>query len=123
MSMSASELDRYAKACGIDTGGTKSIKAKVALIEESRERTVDIAVCGMTVTVPMRNLHDKRIGDRIERGALNDNAEAERLMIDLCGQDQWEAIIERCTEDDGVVDIDALGLIIASVVTSGKLKN
>ena len=123
LAMSESELDLYGRACGIDTTAAKGVKAKAALIAQARERTADIHVMGMTLTVPIKKMRDKTVGDRIEAGALQSNAKIEELMVDLLGAEQWEAIIERCTDEDGTVDIDAFGVIVAEILSSTELKN
>lgn len=116
------ELDEYAKTLGIDTAKAKGGKAKVELIERRRERVAEISALGITVTVPVRRMHDKRITDRLNGRRLSDS-QLEKLMRDLLGDEQMDAVIEHVTEEDGTVDVDALGLIIAKIVRSDDLKN
>ncbi len=116
------ELDEYAKTLGIDAAKAKGAKAKVELIERRRERVAEISALGITVTVPVRRMHDKRITDRLNGRRLSDS-QLEKLMRDLLGDEQMDAVIEHVTEEDGTVDVDALGLIIAKIVRSDDLKN
>lgn len=122
LSLSAGELDEYARALGFDATGAKSAKAKVELIESRRERVAEVEVLGIAVRIPVKRLHDKRITDRLNGGAASDE-EFEGLMRDLLGDDQMDAIVEHVTDEDGTVDIDALGLILAKAVRSDELKN
>lgn len=122
MEMSLEQLDMYGKACGIDVTGRRTKAQKVALIEERRQRVADVDVLGMTLAVPVRAMRDKRVTDLLDRGGLSE-AEADLLMTMLLGEDQYAALVERCTDEDGVVDVAAVGLAFATVITSPELKN
>ena len=122
MEMSLEQLDQYGQACGIDVTGKRTRAQKVALIEERRGRVADIEAVGMTLHVPVRRLHDKRVTDLLSRGQLSE-AEADALMRGLLGDEQFEALIEHCTDEDGVVDVEAVGLAFASVAYGPELKN
>jgi len=122
MEMSKSELDEYATALGIDTSGQKTIATKVDLIEKKRGKTADIDVLGMTVTIPIKRLHDKRVSDLVAKRPMTD-ADAEALLFLLLGDDQVQALYNRVTDDDGTIDVDALGLSMARIMESDDLKN
>ena len=122
MEMSLEQLDQYARACGIDTTGKRTKAQKVALIEERRGRVADVDAVGMTLHVPVRAMKDKRVTDLLDRGDLTE-AEADWLMRALLGEEQYDAVIERCTDEDGVVDVSAVGLVFATLVRSEDLKN
>lgn len=122
MEMSLEQLDQYARACGIDATGKRTKAQKVALIEERRARVADIDVLGMTLHVPVRAMKDKRVSDLLDRGDLTE-AEADWLMRALLGEEQYDSVIERCTDEDGVVDVSAVGLVFATLVRSEDLKN
>ena len=122
LEMDAEQLDEYARVLGFDAGKARGVKAKAALIEKKREREAEIDVLGMTVRVPVKRMHDKRITDRLT-GELTDDREAERLMRDLIGDEQADELLERCTEEDGTVDADAFGYAIAKIAYSPELKN
>ena len=122
MEMTSDELDRYGEACGIDVSGKRTKAQKVALLEERRARVADIEVLGTTLHVPVRAMHDQRVTDLLDRGGLTE-AEADALMTMLLGDEQYAALVERCTDDDGVVDVSAVGLAFATIVRSDELKN
>ena len=122
MEMSLEQLDMYGKACGIDVTGKRTKAQKVALIEERRQRVAEIDVLGMTLAVPVRAMHDKRVTDLLDRGGLSE-AEADALMTMLLGEDQYARLVERCPDEDGVVDVSAVGLAFATVIRSPELKN
>lgn len=122
MEMSRRQLDQYGLVCGIDVTGKKSKKAKVALIEERRGRTADINVLGMTFAVPIRAMHDKRVVDLLNGEPLTD-AQATELLAALLGEEQYEALVDRCTDEDGVVDVEAMGIAFATIFNSEELKN
>ena len=122
MEMSLEQLDQYARACGIDATGKRTKAQKVALIEERRGRVADVDAIGMTLHVPVRAMKDKRVTDLLDRGDLSE-AEADWLMAALLGEEQYQAVIDRCTDEDGVVDVSAVGLVFATLVRSEDLKN
>lgn len=122
MGMSLEQLDQYAQACGIDVTGRKTKAQKVAFIEERRERVADIDAVGMTLHVPVRTLHDKVLNGMLSRGNLSEQ-EVDWVMTSLLGEDQYRALIEHCTEDDGLVDLEAVGLAFSTVIRSEELKN
>lgn len=123
MEMSIEQIDQYAKVCGIDVTGKRTKEAKIALIEERRERVADIDVLGITIAVPVRNLHDKRVTDALGSKVPLTDEGASRLFVRLVGQEQYETLLERCTDDDGLVDVEALAIAFATVVHSPELKN
>lgn len=122
MELSAAELDEYASALGVDTTKLRGQKAKLRLIEERRERVATIPVLGLDLRVPVKRLHDKRLTDRIRKPRHTDE-ETEEIMRDLLGQEQFDSVVERCTDEDGTVDVDAMALAYVKVLTSGELKN
>lgn len=120
--LSASELEGYAAVIGVDVSNVKTKKARIAKIVEARERTADINALGMTLTVPIKKLHDKRVTDRLNGGIVGDE-ELMEIMAAILGEDQLAKIEEHCTDDDGTVDVDAYGVILAAVINSDELKN
>lgn len=123
MEMSLDQLDQYGRACGIDVSGKKTKAQKVALIEERRARVADVDALGMTLHVPVRAMHDKRVTDLLDREGALSEADADWLMVALLGEEQYKALIERCTDDDGVIDVSAVGLAFATIIRSDELKN
>lgn len=120
--LSASELEGYAAVIGVDVSNVKTKKARIARIVEARERTADINALGMTLTVPIKRLHDKRVTDRLNGGVVGDE-ELMEIMAAILGEDQLAAIEAHCTDEDGTVDVDAYGVILAAVINSDELKN
>lgn len=120
--LSASELEGYAAVIGVDVSNVKTKKARIARIVEARERTADINALGMTLTVPIKRLHDKRVTDRLNGGIVGDE-ELMKIMTAILGEDQLAKIEAHCTDEDGTVDVDAYGVILAAVINSDELKN
>lgn len=117
------ELDAYAGAMGLRLPENMPRCEKVEAIVEARNRSASITVLGFTVTVPVKRLHDKRVADKASVLYMMSDAEMEKLFVDIVGQEQMDAIVEHCTDEDGTVDSDALGVFIALVLTSEELKN
>lgn len=122
LGMSKSELDDYAKMLGIDVTGKKTVEKKVAAIEERRERTADIDVLGLTVTVPIKRMHDKRVTDLASKRSMTDEDATELLAL-ILGEEQLSKVVDRATDEDGTVDVDAMGLAMARILCSEELKN
>ena len=122
MEMSKSELDEYAKVIGIDVSGKRTVAQKADAIEKRRERTADVEALGLTLAVPLKRLRDKRVADLASKRPMTD-ADASELLGLLLGNEQMEALAERATDEDGPVDVDALGLAMARILASEELKN
>lgn len=122
LEMSEAELDEYARVLGVGLGKVRGQAAKVDAICERRARVARIDVLGITIEVPVRALHDKRVTDRLD-GRPKSDAELEEILRDIVGDAQMAAIEERCTDEDGVVDVEAYGLALSRIVTSKDLKN
>lgn len=123
MEMSLEQLDQYARVCGIDTGGKETKEEKVAFIEERRGRVAEIEALGTTLVVPVRALHDKRVTDALNGSKPLGDEEADGLLARLLGEEQYAEVVSRCTDDDGVVDVEALALAFGLIVRSEELKN
>lgn len=121
MGMSKSELDDYAKVIGLDVTAKKTIALKVDAIETRRERVADIEVLGLTLSIPVKRMHDKRVTDICSK-PLTDELATELLGL-LLGDEQEAKLIEAATDEDGTVDVEAMGLAIASITQSEELKN
>jgi hypothetical protein len=121
--MSHEELSQYAAIAGISLAGARSVDAKVSAIEEAREHVATVKVLGgLEVEVPIKKLHDKRLTDMLDAGKLTDE-KMEELFVGLVGDEQAKAVEERCTEEDGTIDVDAYSLAIAQVLNAKALKN
>lgn len=121
MAMSADELDEYASIIGANVSGMESIGEKVSAIESKRERVHELTLLGALFVIPARSIRDKRFQDEVSSLGRGGDAEAAaRLAL---GEEQWEKLVSHVTEDDGVVDIDALGMAVARILSSPELKN
>lgn len=122
MEMSSEDIDLYAKVIGTDTTTLKTKKAKVEKVLEHRERRADIDLLGITVAVPIKNLHDKRVSDLVNSPTRSD-ASLEKAMTLILGDEQMDRLMAAATDDDGLVDNDALGFAFTKLITSDELKN
>lgn len=120
-SMDEAELDAYARLLGVSTKGAKGAGQKRRVIESRRGRSARMTVLGVDIEVPVKRAHDKRVSDLLSGGRTDeDMVEAFRLLV---GDAQFAAIEEACTEDDGLVDVEAFAFAVASVLGSADLKN
>ena len=122
LSLTGGEIDEYAALLGIDTTRLRAKAAKVERIEKARQRTADIEVLGLTLTVPIKKMHDKRITDRMSLGTLSDS-QLDELMADLLGEGQMSKVYEHCTDDDGTIDVEAVALVYSTIMKADELKN
>lgn len=121
MSMTADELDEYGTIIGENVSGMVSLAEKVNAIEARRGRTHEMSLLGAMFVVPVRNIRDKRFQDAVADLRAGANAEiAAHLAL---GDEQWEKLVARATDGDGVVDVDALGMAVARILSNPELKN
>ena len=120
--MSAKELDEYGEALGIEMRPAKSKADKIALIGRTRERSATVRALCNDFEVPVKRAHDKRVSELLGRDGRTD-AETEEAMRLLLGDEQMEELAAACTEPDGTVDVNALGLAYVRILTSDELKN
>lgn len=119
--MSASELNEYGKALGIDMAPAKTVEEKIKLIEGKRNKQVVIPVLGLELAVPKKRIRDQRI-TRIIADSMTDG-EAEEAMTLLLGEDQMAEVVKACTDEDGTIDTIAMGYAFTEVFSSPALKN
>lgn len=122
MLMSPEQLDDYARLLGFDVSGCVSKDEKVEEIESRRERVATIDVAGLSLTVPMKRLHDKRIMDKY-KGGVKTNSRLEEFISDLLGEEQMQAVRDLCTDEDGTVDAEGYLMVLSAVNQSDELKN
>lgn len=120
--MSAQELNEYAELLGFSVTSIKGVNAKIEEIQKRRNRHATITVLGVDLDIPLRALRDKRFND-ILNTSYDNNEEVEKAMVMLLGEEQYGELVAAVTEDDGVVDIDALSFAIGKIVTNPQLKN
>lgn len=118
--MSADELERYANTMGFSVLSAKGDDAKRDLIISKRERCAELTVLGVELSIPMKRTMDQRIIDEVNKGSDDGYARAINLIL---GDEQYERLIDACTEDDGLLDTAALGYAATEIMTSDALKN
>lgn len=121
LAMSGEELDRYASLIGANVSGMETVAEKVSAIEAKREATHEVALLGAVFSIPARNIRDKRFQDAAR--LIGSDAEAELAARLALGDDQFDALVDRATDEDGVVDVDALGMAVAGILNNPELKN
>lgn len=120
--MSEAELDKYASVMGVSLEGYLNKEAKIGAIQERRERCAYISTLGITFTIPLKRVHDKRVSDLLGKAGRTDE-ETEEAMRLLLGDEQMAELISACTDEDGIFDVDAMALAFVAIITSDQLKN
>ena len=121
LKMSDEELAGYMKMLGISSKATKTREAKIELIERRRAKTETIDVLGMPIEVSVKRLRDRRVLDAYQ--AATTDAQMEAVARQIIGDEQMDALAVAATDEDGTVDVDALGYAIATILTNKKVKN
>lgn len=122
MAMSKKELDQYAEILGLNVSGEKSIAKKVSVIEKAREKTASVEALGLTLTIPIKRMRDKRVTDLANKRPITDEGGEELLRLVL-GDEQFEMLVDHATDEDGSIDTDAMGFALVKIITSEELKN
>lgn len=121
LKMSDDELAGYLKVLGIPSKSAKTREAKIELIERRRAKTETIDVLGIPIEVSVKKLHDRRILDAFD--AAKTDADMEAVVRQIIGDEQMDALAVAATDEDGTVDVDAMGYAVAAIVTNKKVKN
>lgn len=121
LKMSDEELAGYMKMLGISSKATKTREAKIELIERRRAKTETIDVLGIPIEVSVKKLRDRRVLDAYQ--AATTDAQMEAVARQIIGDEQMDALAMAATDEDGTVDVDALGYAIATILTNKKVKN
>lgn len=122
LEMDDASLEMYARALHTDVSGARTREVRVSLLERASSRCATVNVLGLDVEVPRAATRDMRVQALIRRRDITDD-ESDELMRLLVGEGQHEAILERCTDGDGRVDIDAYAVALATVITNEQVKN
>lgn len=120
--MTASELDDYAQALGIETTPAKSPDDKIGIIERKRERKARVRVLGCDIDIPIKVMRDPRISFIFDKQVVSDKEMSDGMRM-ILGEEQYQLLEEVCTDDDGVIDGTAFGYACAKIITSPELKN
>ncbi|MGN0056476.1 MAG: hypothetical protein ACI360_08585 [Atopobiaceae bacterium] len=118
-------LDAYARRVGADVGKASTKAEKVRVIERKLSHVAHVPVLGMEVDIPIKRMRDMRITTLVQRAAAPGmtNDQYDQLLGLLVGKDQHDAIVTRCTDEDGTIDQEAYGLAIDQILGSDELKN
>lgn len=120
--MSDDELEGYAKQLGFSVKAGKTTAEKLQIIEGKREREAILSVIGVALHIPLKRVHDRRFRDLISKPGRTDEDVESAFRLAL-GEDQFRALNEAATDDDGTVDEQALTFAYNSILASEELKN
>lgn len=119
--MTVAELEAYANSLGFTLKACKDKADKIALIGRRRARAATVPVLGLDLSIEVRRFRSSKfadvINDRSRTGA--DLTEAFRGLL---GDEQYEALVAACTEEDGELDEDALAFAFGRILASDELK-
>lgn len=121
-SLSAADLDLYARAIGCDVSKAKTKAQKVAAIEKRHERTADVEVLGVTVTIPIKRVYSKQM-DELLMEIRKDGNGVYKALETLLGDEQYQTVVDAATDEDGTVDAVAIGFALDRLMRSDELKN
>lgn len=124
--MSAEELDAYAATFGAAFGKTMkklNEEQKREQLAARRERTVDMTVLGVPLTISVKRRADtENFADPIDS--------KDRTMADitgafeyLLGAEQYAELTKAATDEDGSLDETALTYAFNAILANNELKN
>ena len=117
--MSLAELKTYASVMGIGLKGAKTAEDAAKIITERRERVATVSALGLDLEIPVKRTRDKRVTDLLQKGDDDSIMAALELVL---GKEQLKEVVAASTDEDGTVDIAALGCVVSRVTTDNKLK-
>lgn len=120
--MSDEELEQYARLLGVILDAAHTRDEKIFLVERRREKRVTVTTLGIDFDITIRRVRDKRVSDLLARGNRTDEETDEAIRL-LLGDGQYQILLDAVTDDDGVVDVDAMGLAFVRIITADELKN
>lgn len=118
--MSDRELKAYAANLGISGKALDAADDKVEFVSSRWEKKARVTVAGETFEVPAKVVKSKEFIDLLGAG---DDAKTEQAMRMLVGEDGMSRIAAMATDDDGTVDVAAVGTICGLILNDRKLKN
>ena len=116
-SMTAEELDEYAKLIGAKTDGLKPKAAKVDAILARANRTIDVEAAGFKCTVDARNLSNMNL-ESVQAEAAKSVSGVRDLGRALLGEEQEQGLWDYATDEDGRTDAYMYGYILGKVATA-----
>lgn len=120
--MSDDEIIQYAKALGIPNKAIKSAKNKADFVWKRWNQEVTISTVGLEFSIPAKLLRDKDLINTLANPNLTDD-QADKVILRLLGETQYNALIDACTDEEGVTDVVAMGIAFGKILSSPKLKN
>lgn len=124
--MSKEELDAYAAVIG--RAFAKSIKdmdadAKREQLQVRRERTVDMTVLGVPLSVSVKRRADtERFAELVDKQGRT-MADIEQAFAYLLGEEQHAELRKAATDSDGTLDETALVYAYNAILANNELKN
>lgn len=122
LELDADSLEMLAKAARVDVTGARTKAAKVRLIEEANAQSAHVSVLGLDVEVTRQATRGMEV-QRIMREQAPSDEDTDRLVRLLVGDDQHDAILDRCRNEDGTVDVDAYAVAILALLGDEQVKN
>ncbi len=119
--MSDAEIVQYASALGIPKKAIKAAEDKAAFVWNRWNQEATVSALGIDFKIPAKLLRDKEIINTLS-GNLTDDA-ADEIILRLLGESQYKALVEACTDEEGVVDVVAMGVAFGRILNSRALKN
>lgn len=118
--MTENELRAYALNLGISATAFNKAKDKVEFVQERWNKTVTVEVAGEEFDIEAKVLKSKKFNDLM---AADEDAATEQAMEMLVGAEGLARIEAMATEEDGTVDVAAIGTICGLILSDKNLKN
>ncbi len=120
--MSDEEITQYAKALGIPNKAIRSARNKADFVWKRWNQEVTISTLGIDFSIPAKLLRDKDLVNALASPNLTDD-KADEIIMRLLGETQYNALVNACTDEEGVTDVVAMGVAFGRILSSPKLKN
>lgn len=120
--MSEAEIIQYAEALGIPKKAIKAANNKAEFVWNRWNQEVTVSAVGLDLKIPAKLLRDKDLINALANPNLTDD-QADKIIMRLLGETQYNALIDACTDDEGVVDVVAMGVAFGRILSSHELKN
>ena len=120
--MSDDEIIQYAKALGIPNKAIRSAKNKADFVWKRWNQEVTISTVGLEFSIPAKLLRDKDLIEALANPKLTDD-QADKVILRLLGETQYSALVDACTDEEGITDVVAMGVAFGRILSSPKLKN
>ncbi len=119
--MTVAELEAYANSLGFTLKACKDKADKIALIGRRRARAATVPVLGLDLSIEVRRFRSSKFADVINDRSRT-SADLTEAFRGLLGDEQYEALVAACTEEDGELDEDALAFAFGRILASDELK-